>query len=253
MHPNYSFVAGQCVLLTANRPNCKILDYGCGSGEIVDAGRHLGLEMYGVEAFYEGGNSKAEIIAGGKFGTIIKEMDGDRIPFPDRHFDVVVANQVFEHVSNLGVALGEIARVLKPCGFLLCLFPSREVIREGHCGIPLIHWFRKDSAARYPWILFFRKLGFGAHTGGRTPEDWSRNFLSWLDRFTFYRSLNDIRPLFDQIFETTEHLEEEYISYRLALSGHGGLAWLAKHWPAKYASRIACRRLGGLVMLSKRS
>ncbi len=46
-----------------------------------------------------------------------------------------------EHVDDLNFTLSELARVFKPSGKVLTLFPSAEVIREGHCGIPFAHWF----------------------------------------------------------------------------------------------------------------
>ncbi|MEB2343612.1 MAG: class I SAM-dependent methyltransferase [Deltaproteobacteria bacterium] len=53
----------------------------------------------------------------------IPHEDLARLSFPDAAFDVVVCNEVFEHVPALDAALGEIARVLRPGGVLLATFP----------------------------------------------------------------------------------------------------------------------------------
>jgi len=52
-------------------------------------------------------------------------------------------------------------RVLKPGGCMLSIFPSRDVLREGHIGIPLAHRFARGSRARllYTWAL--RRAGLG--------------------------------------------------------------------------------------------
>src|ERR1019366_9228148 len=61
--------------------------------------------------------------------------------FADCYFDLVVNNQVLEHVDDLDGVLREIHRVVKPGGQVLSIFPSRDVFREGHIGIPFAHWF----------------------------------------------------------------------------------------------------------------
>jgi ubiquinone/menaquinone biosynthesis C-methylase UbiE len=45
-----------------------------------------------------------------------KEFDAVAIPYPDMTFDVVIANHVLYHVSDVDSAISEIARVLKPSG-----------------------------------------------------------------------------------------------------------------------------------------
>jgi SAM-dependent methyltransferase len=58
-------------------------------------------------------------------------------PYENDHFDVVVSNQVFEHISGaeLRQVLEKTSRVLKPGGFLLALFPRADVWFEGHLGV----------------------------------------------------------------------------------------------------------------------
>src|SRR2546425_13286259 len=36
-------------------PECRVLDYGSGYGQVVFALREMGIEAYGVETFYGGG------------------------------------------------------------------------------------------------------------------------------------------------------------------------------------------------------
>lgn len=45
------------------------------------------------------------------------------LPFPDGHFDVVLSSHVLEHIPDDRAALREIARVLKPSGWAVLLFP----------------------------------------------------------------------------------------------------------------------------------
>src|SRR5437763_2938378 len=152
LHVNYRFVVDFC---KRTSPGGKILDYGCGSGEIVRAGLAAGLDIIGCETFYAGGHG-AESAVQDLLGTSIFKMENGSIPFASESFDCIVNNQVFEHVEDLDFVLSEIRRVLKSNGVLLSMFPSKDVIREGHCGIPLAHRFAKYPRFGYYWLLLGR-------------------------------------------------------------------------------------------------
>jgi SAM-dependent methyltransferase len=46
-----------------------------------------------------------------------------RSPFPDQSFDVVLTNEVLEHVPDLSAALRDTVRILRPGGKLIGTFP----------------------------------------------------------------------------------------------------------------------------------
>jgi SAM-dependent methyltransferase len=50
-------------------------------------------------------------------------VDLERMPFPDRHFDVVITSEVMEHVRHVDTAHREIARCLKDDGVYLFTVP----------------------------------------------------------------------------------------------------------------------------------
>ena len=50
---------------------------------------------------------------------------GERIPYPDHSFDLVIADNVLEHLAQPGLVFGEVARVLKPNGMFLFKTPNR--------------------------------------------------------------------------------------------------------------------------------
>jgi SAM-dependent methyltransferase len=69
----------------------------------------------------------------------VPHQDITNLTFPDGGFDLVVSNEVLEHVPSLERAFSEIARVLAPGGVLLATFPFayfaedtqvRAVLRE---------------------------------------------------------------------------------------------------------------------------
>ena len=250
MSANYDYVIAKCQAIS---PKGRLLGYGCGSGEVVVMGRKEGLDIVGVEAFYAGSNARQIAAEQGLLGTVVFELAADgAIPFGSESFDLVVSNQVFEHADDLDLVCGEIVRVLKPGGKLITLFPAREVIREGHCGVPIIHWFAKDSRLRYHYMRLMRALGFGYFKNGKSQAAWSRDFLVWLDRFTVYRTYREIGTVFQRAGLTVCHIEEDYIGFRLARIGRQRLAcWVEGGWMRRLA-RIACRRLGGMVIIASK-
>jgi SAM-dependent methyltransferase len=51
-------------------------------------------------------------------------LEQPRFPWPDASMDVVVCNQVLEHLKNIFAVMDEIARVLKPGGILVASVPN---------------------------------------------------------------------------------------------------------------------------------
>ncbi len=60
----------------------------------------------------------------------ILNLDAERLPFPKHTFDVVLANHVLFHVTDVNRALSEIQRVLKPSGVLLASTNSQTNMPE---------------------------------------------------------------------------------------------------------------------------
>jgi len=82
-------------------------------------------------------------------------MDALATTFADDTFDVVVCNQMYEHVPDAGRLMREIHRVLKPGG--VCYFgaTNRLKIIETHYGrLPFLSWLPKPMAN-----LYLRALG----------------------------------------------------------------------------------------------
>jgi len=247
MHVNFRYVLDFAERQRNGAPDYTILDYGCGAGDVVIAGQQRGMNFFGAEVFYAGVSSRDVIEKKGLLGTVVKEIRDGHLDFPDAFFELVVNNQVFEHVEDLDQVLAEINRVLKPSGRVLSLFPSRDVWREGHCGIPFLHRFSRESRLRYPYALLLRKLGLGHNKGIKTPEQWAKDYLDWLDRSCFYRSRRSIMNSFRRHFGV-RLIEEDYILFRLRASRLRCLAPLASQPWCQPVEKELFRKLGGLVI-----
>jgi SAM-dependent methyltransferase len=246
MHVNHTYALD---FVTSRFAGGIFLDYGCGAGETVAAGLARGIRIHGVDGFYEGDPIlKRKLAAAGLLGTAVHELNASGgIPFPDSFFDAVLSNMVFEHVSNLGAVLAEIRRVLKPTGELLALFPSVEVIGEGHCGVPFTHRLLNRPKAAYFYLRFARALGLGYFHDGKSQAQWAADFVSWLKKFCVYRTEREILQQFSAAGFSVRGAEPEYAEYRLR---QGILAPLAPLTRARRPVTFAIRRLATMVLVA---
>jgi SAM-dependent methyltransferase len=191
----------------------RVLDYGCGRGETVALLRQEHIECYGVDVFIEG-TSYAELSDTLLFKEEIIRHIGlsGEIPFPDHFFDVIISNQVFEHVPDKEAVIRSLDRVLKPGGLMYHHFPSREVMREGHIGIPFVHWMN-PGMFRLMYTQALCRIGLGYHREGRQVDEWARSQLQWLDQFCFYETYGEILRTWGRDYRF-EHRELEYCQFR---------------------------------------
>lgn len=228
-------------------PGGRILDFGCGAGALVDAGLAAGLPICGADTFYAGAATRPR-------GGAVHEIHKGVLPFADATFGLVVNNQVMEHVEDMDAALREIRRVLTPNGLVLSVFPSRDVFREGHIGIPFSHWFRPASRLRFYYTWALRALGFGTwKEQAPTARQWATDKLNWIDLYTRYRTRREIFDTYGRYF-TNETRELDYIRYRLL--DRPGRAWIAAALafpPFAFAARALFRKLAFFVILSRKA
>jgi SAM-dependent methyltransferase len=207
--------------------------------------RRRGVDGFGCDVFYEGGDSSS-LIEPALLNTVIRRMEGNTIPYESTSFDFVVNNQVMEHVENLDSVLAEIRRVLKPGGMVINLFPDKGVWREGHCGVPFLHWFPKGTRPRVYYAAAFRTLGFGYHKKNLSIVRWSEDFCDWLDQWTFYRTRTEIDSTYDKYFCDVRHIEEHWLQVRL------GKRKIVAVWLPALIQQLVVRKLAGLIFVARK-
>jgi arsenite methyltransferase len=100
-----------------------VLDVGCGAG--IDA--IFAAKMVGSTGAVSGIDLVPEMLArarenarlAGVGNITFIESSAEKLPFPDKSFDVVISNDVFNLVVDKQKALKEVFRVLKPGGRLM--------------------------------------------------------------------------------------------------------------------------------------
>src|SRR3954449_383038 len=222
-------------------PGARVLDFGCGAGRLVGMLQEAGFEAYGCDIRWPGANYEWDGHAGDRLRYF---ESGGRLPFADDTFDVVVSDQVFEHVKPLEASIAEIERVTKPGGVMYHHFPSGEVWREGHIGIPFAHRL-PDGRLRLAYATLLRRLGFGIFKDDRPPREWAAEKLAWIDEWTEYRSPGELHRAFRRN-ATVTHREIEYCRFRA-----GDRRWLRlviDRPPLEPAIQQAFRRLAFMAL-----
>jgi len=99
----------------------KILDVGCGPGQLLLNLLREGYDAVGVDISEGMINEARTLVCANGFpnfdGTSVGDIEN--LKFGDKQFDVVVASGVIEYQNDDDVALAEMKRVLKPGGHLI--------------------------------------------------------------------------------------------------------------------------------------
>lgn len=88
----------------------RVLDVGCGGGELLLAARDAGAQVTGVDPA-SGMRERAR-----SRGLDVRDADAAHLPFVDGTFDVVTAVNALQFADDTTAALREFARVLAPGG-----------------------------------------------------------------------------------------------------------------------------------------
>jgi SAM-dependent methyltransferase len=168
----------------------RILDFGCGKGTLVGHLRAKGYNAFGVDidpSYLKNGRVLDRYVKDEPILSLIGP-DG-RTEFADESFDVVVSDQVIEHVHELEIVGCEIARLTAPGGVGLHIFPPATSIMEVHLGMPIVHWLPAGKL-RTAFVKAFLRAGIGVNYFTELPLDQrAKIYADFLETGTCYRSV----------------------------------------------------------------
>jgi SAM-dependent methyltransferase len=113
-----NFYAKYADTLRPAKPGARVLDVGCGVGQVVARLTEAGCEAHGVDV------SEPNISRARKFSDHCQLYDGKRLPFPDNHFACAGALNVLEHVEEPEAFLRELVRVAAVGGRVVVSSPN---------------------------------------------------------------------------------------------------------------------------------
>lgn len=160
------------------QPGMKVLDYGCGAAVSLLEIQALGGEAYGIEA-----DPNVAAIAA-HYGLRIHIGRIEDEPFPGVTFDLIVLNQVIEHLPDPSRLIGQLLPRLGSGGRIVLSFPNAASLYRRLSGKRWINWhvpyhlqhfcassFRALAARCGLEILSYRTV---------TPNLWT--LLQWRSR-----------------------------------------------------------------------
>ena len=121
-----------------------ILENGCGVGMYVEHLQPFGGRVFGLEYDFE------RTVEARRLSDLLVCAAGERLPYPDGVFDLVLSHEVLEHVRDDRLAAEEIARTLKPGGRLALFIPNRGYPFETHG----IYWKGKYHFGNAPLVNY---------------------------------------------------------------------------------------------------
>lgn len=129
----------------------RVLDLGCGTGDLSRDARREGAEVVGVDPAAR----MLELAASRAPGCRFVRAYGENLPFAAGTFDAVLTGFALRNLSDVDAALRECARVLKPGGRIAILevdVPVSRVLRTGfdvyfRGVVPLLGRLVSDSEA----------------------------------------------------------------------------------------------------------
>ena len=99
-----------------------LLDVSCKEGDVLQALKPRGFVLRGTNFEVQGPAATGLALNGIPIDYGVDVLQ--RLPYDDASFDVVLLIEVIEHLENHRVALGELARVLRPGGLLILTTPN---------------------------------------------------------------------------------------------------------------------------------
>ncbi len=101
----------------------RVLEVGCGTGLVLQRVARFAAQAKGVDV------SPGMLEHARRRGLDVVEGSATALPFPDASFDVAYSFKVLAHIPDLDACLREMARVIRPGGFVVFDAYNRRSLR----------------------------------------------------------------------------------------------------------------------------
>lgn len=155
----------------------KILDVGCGTGQLVSFFNKKGFNAQGCDPSKEAVNFAQKINT-----KAIKKASAAKLPYKTGTFDLITSISVIEHLNQKEARefLNEAKRVLKPSGYIFIITPNyaspfRYLLGKkwfAYSDPTHINYFTPKSLKSLLIKSRFKKVSFRLKTAYDVPFDW---------------------------------------------------------------------------------
>jgi trans-aconitate methyltransferase len=205
-------LAGGVLEWLAAKPHERILDLGCGDGQLTERLVAVCASVQGVDA------SPQMVAAARSRGIAADEAEAEELPYPDASFDAVFSNAALHWVRGQDAMMAQVHRVLKPGGRFVAEMGGHGNIAAIRVALMAVlarhgHADREDGVNYYPTAeSYARRLeqhGFQVQRIALIPRPTplaESGMEGWLR--TFRRGVLDglPEPLRDRVVEETTAL-----------------------------------------------
>lgn len=117
-----------CHFFVKDIKECRVLDYGCGLGHIMERFIEKGVNVWGCDMSEEAVEASRKRCGDSVYFHGVKSFDGRELPFETDSFDLITCTECIEHIlpEHMDNLLHELLRVLKPNGRVLITTPNEE-------------------------------------------------------------------------------------------------------------------------------
>ncbi len=134
-----------------------------------------------------------------------------QLPFSNHSFDLIIIQDVIEHLTNTATFYSEVKRILKTNGYIYLSTPNKlsifNILNDPHFGLPVLSLLKRESIKKY-FLKQFR------------IDDYNRTDIAQL------LSLNGLINLFKNDFEIKLYTK---FSVRELFNGNKGIVWSDFH------------------------
>lgn len=144
-------------------------------------------------------------------GLASVNANGLQLPFSNHSFDLIIIQDVIEHLVDVKDFYSEVKRVLKFEGTIYLSTPNKyslfNLLSDPHFGLPIVSILNRESIKKY-FLKYFRK------------DDYNRNDIAQL------LSLNELINLFGKDFHISLHTNFSILEL---FNGNKGIVWSDFH------------------------
>jgi ubiquinone/menaquinone biosynthesis C-methylase UbiE len=180
-------------------PPAKVLDFGCGTGNLAGYLTVCGYTVTACDISAKMIQRAKETNPGAPVEWIALPEDSRDLPFEGNRFDAVVSSSCFEYLTDLDATFSECRRVLKPGGYLIATVPNPQAtIRK------VEKILRPFAVAAGPLLKPIRKL----------------------DSYAIYLKCSRNRMSIEQWYATGNKKQLTKVDQNTSVSGDAALAFL---------------------------